>query len=137
MSKLYLPPTESDIKEISKIADYYSNELGYVSYGELRDGIEGNSLIISKDLNTNTIVGYVLWRTRKRDSITRVYSFGVLPSYSRQGIGRELLKFVPRPIILSCPESSVSGREFYLSQGFKNFNIKQGRKQKLYEFKLD
>ena len=129
-------PDKQHIVEICKVTSQYSDELGWVSHGEVSDCIDRNEIYIAQDIDLGKIVGAVLFHTRL-DGLTRLYSIFVDKQYSGSGIGRQLFNKVPTPLILSCPECSISGRRFYESLGLTLNRIKDGKRQKLYEYILE
>lgn len=118
---------ESDIPRIKQIANQYKNELGYVMYPSLREGIAKRELHIAE--YGQHAVGFVRWH-RCRDGWSTIYEIAVDKEHKGSHVGSALLCAVPAPIRLKCTVDN-SANTFYEHEGFKFVETQTGRKRPL------
>ena len=118
---------EEDIIAIKKLAHFYNNELGYVTYPSLRSGIKKRELYVA-DYGHRT-VGFCNWHQRL-DGWSTIYEIAVHPHHTGQNIGSSLINSIPPPIRLKCPVDNFSNG-FYWRIGFKLERTEPGLKRPL------
>ncbi|NBT26911.1 MAG: N-acetyltransferase [Actinobacteria bacterium] len=113
-----------DIDGIKKVADANRKDLGFVLRSVLLAGIGRNEVHVIDD---GQIVGFIHWHMR-RDGWVTVYEIGTM--MRGKGLGRMLLRSVPRPVQLKCPEGAEANG-FYERMNGTHVATVDGRKRRL------
>ena len=114
---------EQDKNSISIIANENSGEVGYVSYGEIMDGILRTEVLVA-ELDSR-VIGFLIFYTRK-DKYLTLYSIATKKTYRRRNIGTLLIdrliseakKYKIKGIRIKCP-ADINANIFYQRKGFK------------------
>ena len=126
--------TQADFPAIKRIANQFSDELGFVRTNSLARGVDLHELFVAE--RDGRDVGFVNWQAR-RDGWNTVYELGVLRDFHGQGIGRALLYAVPCPIRLKVTEDNAQANRFYLSAGMRLTSVEKGRKRVLNVYEMN
>lgn len=63
------------------------------------------------------VIGFVRWNFSKKYGSYVVKDVGVLKEFRGKGVGKDLLQYVPTPVMLKCNEDNEDGNNFYESMG--------------------
>lgn len=113
-----------DLDAIKKIADANRKEIGFVLRPVLMAGIARGEVHCAFD---DGVVGFVHWHMRL-DGWCTIYE--IATAMPGKGIGTMLLKSVPKPLQLKCPDKS-SANGFYEKNGGNLVATVDGRKRRL------
>ena len=116
-----------DLSVIKEIADANKEEIGFILRAIFEASIKSDEVFVAcKDTN---VVGFVRWH-RRRDGWSTVYEICVRRDFRREGAARLLLRHVPKPIRLKCPEDNASNT-FYEHLGSAFVGKERGKKKVL------
>lgn len=110
----------TDIPSVKSIADAERRSLAFVTTGRIAEAVDEGRCWITLDGN-RVVTGFVIFRHRKRDTLTTISLLAVDKQHRRQGCGRLLIEAaiatgVGRTAIqLKAPKSAWM---FYLRLGF-------------------
>lgn len=110
----------SDYDWIKAMAQRHKKELGYVSYGAIKDSILKQEMLIAGDGK-----GFCRWHKR-RDGWNVVYDL----VSEKKGAGKALLLAVPLPRRLKAPVD-IAANGFYERMGGQLAGVEEGKKRRL------
>jgi len=123
------PAQLNDIDEIKRIANQTKNTwLGFTPQVAWQNAILRNNFMVAE--GETELLGYTYWQWRKRDKIFVLRQIAVDKIAYRRGVGKALLKCVPRPLILYVIAENPANL-FYQSEGLFLIGSKQGKKHKI------
>ena len=111
-----------------------SGLLGGLIMGGLLDAIKQYRVNVFR-ASDRTILGFVEYRKRQRDSVTVVYHIAVGKEFRGQRVGQRLLNSLSLPIFLKVTSDNENAIHFYERYGMiriRESNASTGRK--LYEY---
>jgi ribosomal protein S18 acetylase RimI-like enzyme len=129
------------ILDAKKIADANRDALSFVTRGKFQEAVEQKRGLVA--LQDDKVIGFVLYRHRKRDKQTTLSDICVDKGHRGEKIGRLLVEALVQDcrkksrefIQLKCP-TDLPANEFYHSVGFKFHDIENGKKRKLNVWRL-
>lgn len=132
---------ESDIDCIKHIADENRSSLGFMPRKKLEEIADQQRAFVA--WYDGSVVGFVVFRHRKRDLQTTLSEICVQHEYRGQGIGADLIQSLIRDcdqrnrayIQLKCP-IDLPANKFYKHVGFDLHMIEDGKKRKLNVWRL-
>ena len=128
--------TVKDTDSIKKIADANRKELGFILRVQIQEAIDQKRIFI--EIIDHRILGFVIYRHRKKDLQTTLAEICVAEEYRGQGVGRRLINALSNEceeksrsfIQLKCPVDLPSNN-FYKSLGFSYISTELGKSRKL------
>lgn len=125
-----------DIESIKQIADKNKQSLGFLPRVKVQDAIAANRVFVL-EIGV-TIVGFVIYRHRKRDQQTTLSDICVADAWRRQHGGHllvealydECLQLNRAFILLKCPQD-LAANHFYERLGFYCERVEPGQKRSL------
>lgn len=132
---------ETHLDSAKKVADANRDALSFVTRGKFQEAIEQNRGFVA--IENNEVIGFVLFRHRKRDKQTTLSDICVDERYRGQNIGRHLIHVLVEDcenksrefIQLKCPVD-LPANKFYSHVGFNLHDIEDGKKRKLNVWRL-
>lgn len=126
----------SAIPDIKRIATNNKEALGFLSSAKVKDAIYRHNLLTIRD--DNKVLGFVIYRHRKRDQQTTLYDICVDKEWRKQGLGRQLIEALKTEcqnqhrsfVQLKCPVD-LAANSFYKHLGFRHLGIEQGKIRQL------
>jgi len=116
--------TLDDIPNIKQLADRHKKELGFILRPALVEAVDRAELLYHPES------GSFCHYHRRRDGFTTLREICVTEAYRGQGIGRELIDNLCRPVRLKCPVTN-SSNDFYRHLGFQLAGTEPGKKRAL------
>jgi ribosomal protein S18 acetylase RimI-like enzyme len=134
--------TVKDTDSIKKIADANRKELGFIMHVQIQEAIEQKRIFI--EIIDQNILGFVIFRHRKRDLQTTLAEICVAKEYRGQGIGKRLINALSNEceeksrsfIQLKCPVDLPSNN-FYKNIGFTYISTEPGKTRKLNVWRIN
>lgn len=121
--------TIADIDHIKAVAARYKPELGFILRPALVEAVGRGELLYHPS------GAFCHYHTR-RDGVTTIYEICVPAEARGQGLGRQLIERLPRPVRLKCPVTNESNG-FYRRLGFVLVETVPGKKRELNIWRLD
>lgn len=122
----------ADVDGIKKLAQRHSDELGFVMKCTIEQGIgRGELLVAAAD---DEVVGFANTH-RRRDGVTVLYELAVAEEHRHQGIAKQLLGVMGRPLVAKCP-AKLPSNKFYLRVGFRLVETVRGKSRTLNVWRL-
>lgn len=141
MIKLFLAH-QGHIAGMKLLADANRESLGFIPRKKLEEIADQQRAFVA--LYSDVVVGFVIFRHRKRDLQTTLSEICVQHGYMRQGIGTQLIQLLVQDcnqksrayIQLKCPVDLQANR-FYEHIGFQLHIVEDGKKRQLNVWRLD
>lgn len=127
---------QADLDQLKSIADANRETLGFVLRRKIEDAIKQERVLIAS--SGDLLMGFVIYRHRKRDKQTTLSEICVHNAWRGQGVGKSLLEALIQEcerlerefIQLKCPEN-LSANEFYKQLGYQFIATEAGKKRNL------
>ena len=133
--------SRSALPNIKRIATNNKDSLGFLSSAKIKDAIDRHNLLTIYD--GDRVLGFVIYRHRKRDWQTTLYDICVDEAWRNQGLGRQLIEALKTEcqnqqrafIQLKCP-IDLAANSFYKHLGFHHMGTEQGKVRPLNVWRL-
>jgi GNAT superfamily N-acetyltransferase len=130
------------IDAMKVLADANRYELGFILRVQIQEAIEENRALVT--VINNKVVGFVIYRHRKKDLQTTLAEICIAQPYRGQGLGRKLIQALIQEcsslcrshILLKCPVGLESNK-FYENLGFQCVSTQAGKSRSLNIWVLD
>lgn len=130
-----------DVPAIKRIADANRKELGFVISARIADDIRHAGVLVA--VYREQVVGFVMYRHRKRDTQTTLSAICIDARFRCSGIGTLLINRLRRDcsivcsdfIQLKCP-ADLSSNAFYARSGFRLVATEAGKARALNVWRL-
>lgn len=124
------------IDAMKALADANRSELGFILRAQIQDAIEQNRAFIA--CIENRLVGFVIYRHRKKDLQTTLAEICISKEHRKQGLGKELINALilessalsRSHIQLKCPVG-LPANQFYEKLGFSCVSTQPGKSRNL------
>ena len=128
--------TDLEIDAIKAIADANRDALGFLPAAKVKEAVNRHQTLVA--FIEGEMVGFVIYRHRKRDKQTTLYDICVKRTWRKKGVGKALLTTLQTEctqkerafLQLKCP-ISLSANQFYERFGFEKVGVDAGKKQAL------
>jgi ribosomal protein S18 acetylase RimI-like enzyme len=133
---LIIKATPQHVDAMKIMADANRSELGFTLRAQIQEAIEQNRAFVA--LIDKKLVGFVIYRHRKRDLQTTLAEICISQDYRGRGLGKgliealvqECLKMSRAFIQLKCPVD-LPANKFYERLGFRNISSESGKSRRL------
>jgi ribosomal protein S18 acetylase RimI-like enzyme len=131
-----------DVDAMKKVADASRYELGFILRVQMQEAVEENRAFVT--IINNKVVGFVIYRHRKKDLQTTLGEICISQEYRGQGLGKELIRALVQEcsnqsrayIQLKCPVG-LHANKFYEHLGFRCISTQPGKSRSLNVWVLD
>lgn len=132
----------TDLASLKVVADANRDALGFLPRPKLEEAVKAERILVATI--GRTIVGFVVFRHRKRDHQTTLSDICVSSAWRRCGVGKALVDALKKECIcrkrhfirLKCPVD-LAANEFYRHIGFTHVNVEKGRSRELNIWQFD
>lgn len=128
--------SHQDIDGIKILADTNRSELGFILRVQIQEAVDQDRILVS--IVESKLIGFVIYRHRKRDLQTTLAEICVSQDYRGRGFGKELIDALMQEcfnmsrsfIQLKCPVG-LPANTFYEKLGFLHVSTEPGKSRKL------
>lgn len=122
--------TLNDIGDIKETAKKMVKEVGFILRPALEEAVRREELLFEDKTKS-----FCHYHTR-RDGVSVIYEICVPIEFRGQGIAKQMIFMIPRPIQLKCPIDNESNN-FYRHFGFALIKTAPGKKRDLNLWRLE